>query len=211
MDPASVTVLGLVESEKGESSDRGESTPAKKKTTSHKSPKKSTKAGKTSEYQSDLKSLDDKWSESFACLEALFLAKNFQVPVEPVQSSSVVVSDKPFIPPEQQSSSQTSTSGATGQMMKATQPVVPYYVAVSGPEIQPPGPASQILPGTSGRLEVQPPGPTGQPATTTNQSTSLTGVPVPSYELVSDEERLSDHSSPSLDEEGVVNFLMQSK
>ena len=77
------------------------------------------KAGKASEYQSDLKSLDDQWSECFAHLEALFLAKTFQVPVEPVQTSSVVVSDEPFIPPEQQSFSQTSTTGATGQVMNA--------------------------------------------------------------------------------------------
>ena len=136
----------------------------------------------------------------------------------PVEGSSLVVSNKPFIPPEQQSSSQTSTSGL---MMKATQPVeapgaltatrpvdVTYYVAVSGPEVQPPGPASQILPGTSGRLEVQPPGPTCQPATTTNRSTSLNSVPAPSDEPVSDE-RLSDHFSPSLEEEGEL-FYTQS-
>ena len=98
LEPSSVTVLEQVESGKGESSDRGESTPSKKKKTSHKSPKKSTKASKAPEYQSNLKNLDEKWSERFARLEALFLAKSFQVPVEPVQSSSVVVSD---IPPEQ--------------------------------------------------------------------------------------------------------------
>ena len=101
VDPSSLAVLGKVESGKGESSDRGKSTPSKKKKTSHKSPKKSTKASKAPEYQSDLKNLDKKWSERFARLEALFLAKSFQVPVELVQSSSVVVSDKPFIPPEQ--------------------------------------------------------------------------------------------------------------
>ena len=78
VDPASVTVLGQVESRKGESSDRGESTPVTKKKTSHKSPKKTTKAGKASEYQSDLKNLNDKWSERFAHLKALFLANDFQ-------------------------------------------------------------------------------------------------------------------------------------
>ena len=61
---------------------------------------------------------------------------------------------------------------------------VPYDFTVSGPEVQPPGPASQ---------------PT---ATTKNQSLSLTGVAAPSDEPVSDEERLSDHVSPSLEEEG---------
>ena len=66
------------------------------------------KTSKAPELQTDLKSLDDKWSERFARLEALFLAKTFQVPVEPVQQSSVVVSDKLFLPPEQQPSGQPS-------------------------------------------------------------------------------------------------------
>ena len=99
VDPSTVTVLGQVESGKGDPSDRGESTPKKKKT-SHKSPKKTAKSSRAPEYQSDLKNLDEKWSHRFAHLEALFLSKTFQLPVEPVQSSSVVVSDKPFIPPE---------------------------------------------------------------------------------------------------------------
>ena len=81
VDPASVTVLGQVESGRV---NRGEVTPSNKKKTSHKSPNKMSKAGKAPEYQSDLISLDDKWSEHFAHLEALFLAKTFQVPVEPV-------------------------------------------------------------------------------------------------------------------------------
>ena len=46
----------------------------------------------------------------------MFLAKSFTVPVEPVQKSDVVVTDRPFIPPVQK------TPGAIGQM-KATQPV----------------------------------------------------------------------------------------
>ena len=223
-------MLGKVESKKGESSDTGESTHAKKKRPSHKSPKKSTKAGKAPELQADLKSLDDKWSER---VEALFLAKTFQVPVELVQKSSVVVSDTPFIPPEQQSSSQMSTTDATGQMKKAIQPVespgalaatqpleapgataevqptshdVPYTVAVSGSEVQPPVPASQILPGTSGQLEVQPPGPTGQPSTTTkNRALSLTGATAPSDYPASDEEHMSDHVSSSPVEEGELS------
>ena len=121
VDLSTVTVLGQVESGKGDPSDTGESTPKKKKT-SHKSPKKTAKSSKAPEYQSDLKNLDEKWSDRFARLDALFLSKTFQLPVEPVQSFSVVVSDKPFIPPEQQSSSQIPTAGASGKK-KATQPI----------------------------------------------------------------------------------------
>ena len=85
VDPADITVLGQVESGKGDSSNR-DKTPFKKKKSSHKSPSmKSTMAGKTADFQSDLKNLDDKWSEPFSWLEALFLVKSFSVLVEPVQ------------------------------------------------------------------------------------------------------------------------------
>ena len=78
VDPADVTIL--VES-KGETSDRGKTPSKKLKKSSHKSPSKK-KASKTSvDFQADLKSMDDKWSERFARLEAMFLAKSFQVPV----------------------------------------------------------------------------------------------------------------------------------
>ena len=72
VDPSTVTVVGKVESGKGDSSDRGE-TPTKKKKASHKSPKKISKPPKNPDFQSDLKNLDDKWAECFTCLEALFL------------------------------------------------------------------------------------------------------------------------------------------
>ena len=66
------------------------------------------KAGKTSvDFQADLKSMDDEWSGHFARLEAMFLSKSFQVPVEPVKTSDVVVTDRPFIPPKQQSTGVT--------------------------------------------------------------------------------------------------------
>ena len=122
VDPSTVTVVGKVESGKGDSSDRGE-TPTKKKA-SHKSPKKISKPPKNPDFQSDLKQLDDKWAERFTLLEALFLSKTFQLPVEPVQSSNVVVSEKPFLPPVQQSTSQKPDAGVTGKKKKAaTQPV----------------------------------------------------------------------------------------
>ena len=121
VDPPDVTVLGQVESGKGDTSDRGE-TPSKKR----KSPsKKSTKAGKTADFQSELKNLDDKWSEHFARLEAMFLTRSFTVPVEPVQRGDVVVTDRPFIPLLQQITGVTGQRQPTGQMemKKATQPV----------------------------------------------------------------------------------------
>ena len=88
-----VTVLGRVEN-KGESpSDRGESTPKKQKKSSHKFPLKK-KSSKSSELQTELQSLDDKWSERFSRLEALFLVKSFSVPVEPVNKTDVPVTER---------------------------------------------------------------------------------------------------------------------
>ena len=114
-----VTVLGKVERKGEGSSDRGETPPKKVKKTSHKSPLK-----KKSNKPSDLQTLDDKWSERFSRLEALFLSKSFTVPVEPVKNSDVPVTDRPFIPPTAASTS-SQQQKSTGQMkgQKATQPV----------------------------------------------------------------------------------------
>ena len=85
-----------------------------------------------------LKSLDYKWAERFARLEAMLLAKSFEVPVEPVvKSAGVITSQKPFF--DSGAGASQSTSGgvshvtgtgpspvqATGEVavMKATQPV----------------------------------------------------------------------------------------
>ena len=67
-------------------------------------------------------------SERFARLETMFLARSFQVLVEPVQKSDVVVSDRPFIPPEQQSTGCTgqklsSVAASKRDLEKPTQPV----------------------------------------------------------------------------------------
>ena len=125
VNPAHVTVLGKVES-RGETSDRGETPSKKAKKSSYKSPTKK-KASKTSvDFQADLKSMDDKWSERFARLEAIFLAKSFQVPVELVKKSDVVVTDRPFIPPVQQPTGVTGEKQSTGaetDVDRATQPV----------------------------------------------------------------------------------------
>ena len=75
--------MGLVES-KDDSNVRGETPSKKLKKSSHMSPFKK-KAGQTAAFQTELESMDDKSSERFAQLEAMFLARRFSVPVEPFQ------------------------------------------------------------------------------------------------------------------------------
>ena len=85
VDPTDVTVLGKVENKGDTGSDRGE-TPIKKcRKSSHKSPSKK-KSGKPSDFQAEMKTMYNKWSERFSRLEALFLAKSFTVPVEPFRA-----------------------------------------------------------------------------------------------------------------------------
>ena len=200
VDPSTVSVIGKVESAKGDSGDRGE-TPKKKKT-SHKSPKKTSKPPKAPDFQSDLKNMDEKWSERFTRLEALFLSKTFQLPVEPVQSSNVVVSEKPFIPPVELSAHQSPATGVSGKKKKsATQPVeAPGAKKLATQPIEAPGAGvdpqltdqaafSSAAASTSGRPEVQPPGPTTQPPTTDQPE-----------EVSSEEDQFSDQPELSLDE-----------
>ena len=215
VNPADVMVLGKVES-RGENSDRDESPSKKAKKSSHKSPTKK-KAGKSSvDFQADLKSMDDKWSERFARLEAIFLAKSFQVPVEPVKKSDVVVTDRPFIPPVQQATGVTSEKQSTDAEMeveRATQPVqVPGAVLATRP-VDAPGAAPVTyttgqetdLPAVVYRPEVQPPGPTAIPSTTAKQSsTSHPGSVAPVEDPVAESDQFSDRAS-SLDDEGEVS------
>ena len=87
------------------------------------------------DFQTELKSMDNKWSEHFAHLEAMFL--RFSVLVEPpVQKGDVVVTDRPFIPPVQQTTGVNGQRQLTGQMemKKATQPVeAPAVVTATQP------------------------------------------------------------------------------
>ena len=137
--------------------------------------------------------------------------------MEPVQSSSVVLSDKPFIPPEQQSSSQIPTAGASGKK-KATQPVEAPGAFPAIRPVEAPGATGEFQPtsqdvrppaavSASGRPEVEPPGPTAQLAFAANRYISLTGVPASQDEPVSNEDQLSDHPSPSLDEGGELSDI----
>ena len=84
VDPSQVSVLGRVDREKAVK--KPETTPAGKKKRSDESPKPSKKRSSSKPSTEDLKSLDDKWAERFARLEAMILAKLFAVPVEPVGS-----------------------------------------------------------------------------------------------------------------------------
>ena len=111
----------------------------------------------------------------------MVLAKGFTAPVEPVQKTDEVVSERPFIPLVQK------TTNATGQITQATQPIgapsarlatqpveAPSATTVMQPtgqdancqiaadriEVQLLGPVSQTFPGAIGRSEVQPPDPT---------------------------------------------------
>ena len=154
-------------------------------------------------FQADLKTLDDKWSERFTRLEALFLSKTFQLPVEPVQSSNVVVSAKPFIPPAQQSTSQIPATVLTSKKKKtATQPVeAPGVKKLATQPVEAPGAGTESPPSSqaalssagasaSGRPEVQPPGPTTQPSITTD----------PQEDFASEDDQYSDQPELSLDE-----------
>ena len=204
VDPSTVAVVGKVESAKGYSSDRGEN-PTKKKKISHKSPKKTSKPPKVPDFHADLKTLDDKWSERFTRLEALFLSKSFQLPVEPVQSSNVVVSEKPFIPPAQQSTSQSPATGLTSKKKTATQPVeAPGVKKLATQPVEAPGAGTEIPPtdqtavssasaSVSSRPEVQPPGPT-----TADQP----------EDFASEDDQFSDQPDLSLDEEGELSEVL---
>ena len=88
MDPSQVSVLGRVD---GEKVTKPETTPAGKKKHSDKSPKPSKRKPSSRPSTDDLKSLDEKWAERFARLEAMLLAKSFAVPIEPVVKPAEVI------------------------------------------------------------------------------------------------------------------------
>ena len=170
-------MLGEVES-KGDSSDRG-NTPKKARKSSHKFPSKK-KAERSTDFQAGLKSKGDKWAERFSRLEAMFLAKSFSVPVEPVQKGDVVVIDRPFIPPVQPVTSIAGQMQPSGERerQKDPQPVeAPGAVEVTGPmlatrPVEAPGAIEMIQTGqdasfhsAADRPEVQPRGPASKTST----------------------------------------------
>ena len=123
----------------------------------------------------------------------MFLSKSFQVLVEMVKNSDVVVTDRPFIPTKQQPTGVTGLKQSFGaasqrEVKKATQPVeVPGAVLATRP-VEAPCDALMTgltdqeasLPADVVRPEVQPPSPANQPAPVSKQSTtSLSGSAAP--------------------------------
>ena len=121
VDPADVSVLGRVHKE----SDGGSPACKKKGSDPSPTPKDSSKKKSSSSKSrsDDIKDLDDKWSERFARLEAMLVAKMFMVPVSAVQNPpSVVPSDHPFFYPGISISGLSSgvTVGGTGSSLGQT-------------------------------------------------------------------------------------------
>ena len=96
MDPSEVTLLGQVEGEKAGKTTENSSSDKKKRPDEF--PKPSKRKSSSKPTSDDLKSLDNKWVQRFARLEAMLLAKSFAVPVEPVKKPAAVVTIyQPFL------------------------------------------------------------------------------------------------------------------
>ena len=121
MDPSDVTLLGRVSSDKTSSVD---STPKQKKKRSDGFPRSSKQKHSSKPTSDDLKSLDDKWSERFSCLEAILLNQSFAVLVRPINSASVVTREHPFFHPGASTSDMVTESTGSGEatQLTATQP-----------------------------------------------------------------------------------------
>ena len=128
VDPAHVSVLGIMEKDKAS---QPQSTPTAKKTKHSESPKPSASKKKSTcsrPSADDLKQLDDKWAERFFRLEAMLIVKTFTVP-----ASDVTTSQKPFFDPGATTSSlarettgpclDQATGEAVDEMQTATQPI----------------------------------------------------------------------------------------
>ena len=136
VDPSDVTLLGRVHTDKPSSV---ESTP-KKKRRSDSSPKSSKRKHRSKHTSEDLKSLDDKWSESFSRLEALLLSKSFAVPVEPVRPSTVLTREHPFFDPGASSSVVSSglvTEGTGPSLVQTTG--IGVQLSATQPPLEVPG------------------------------------------------------------------------
>ena len=96
VDPPDVTLLGRVSTDKHSSV---ESTPKQKKKHSDGSPRSCKRKHSSKPTSDDLKSLDDKWSERFSCLEAMLLNQSFAVPVRTLSTAAAVTREHPFFDP----------------------------------------------------------------------------------------------------------------
>ena len=116
MDPSDVTLLGRVSTDKPSSV---ESTPKQKR--SDGSPRSSKRKHSSKPTSDDLKSLEDKWSERFSCLEAMLLNQSFAVLVRPVSSTSVVTREHPFFDPGASTSVMFAESTGSGLAQTASE------------------------------------------------------------------------------------------
>ena len=136
--------------------------------------------------------MDDKWAERFARLEAMFLSKSFQLPVEPVKKSDVPLSDRPFIPPTQQSSDEKQSTSDVRDVNTATQPV-----EVPGAE----GSGSMLATRPVEASDSQPPGPAfSQSASVAKQGTVSHPASVAPDEETVEFDKFSDRASSCADE-----------
>ena len=118
MDASDVTLLGQVSTEKPSSV---ESTPKQKKKHSDGSPRSSKRKHSSKPTSDDLKSLDDKWSERFSCLEAMLLNQSFAVLVRPVNTAAVVTREHPFFDPGASTSVMFAESTGSGLAQTASE------------------------------------------------------------------------------------------
>ena len=156
------------------------------------------------------------------------VAKSFTVPVEPVQSSDVVVTDRPFIPPARQtapgSTSQQHQSTGQKKGKKATQPVEAPGALPGSQQMESSGDVSANQPvetpgADTDSLPTDPDAPlpasahrTGSrpdlqfPVPASKHSFAITGPTVPVGEPTLETGHSSDHSSSAADE-GEVSDL----
>ena len=123
VNPALVQILGQAKKEKAIES----TTTSKKKAASEKptlskeASKKKSSMSSTTFSSDDIRALDEKWSQHFARLESVLLAKTFTMPVSPVkQPATVVTSEKPFIPPDQPTAGTSTAIQSAGPVTQIT-------------------------------------------------------------------------------------------
>ena len=154
VDPTTITVLGQVSSEKTSSV---ESTPKHKKRHSSSSPRSSKRKHSSKPTTDDLKSLDDKWSETFSRLEAMLLNQSFAVPVRPVNAASVVPREHPFFDPGASTSVMSEGTGLQeATQLTATQPPLGVPGTLAGEDVGESATRPVQGPGTSEVLATQP-------------------------------------------------------
>ena len=118
--------------------------------------------------------------------------KETQIVTQPVEAPAAVDVSGPVI------ATQPVEAPGAGEMTQTGQDAS-LHPAADRPEVQPPGPASQMS--CSGQSEVHPPDPTGLPATVSKRCSSvLAGATVPVEDPVPEGGYVSDRASSQADE-----------